>query len=83
MNSEVRQCGWKTSPAGRVEREQKDIVQEMTTMAMSVLAMRGILVSDRERTIFQKAIHEYVTQSVEIEAKLVELIERGSGPGAA
>ena len=61
---------------GRIEQELKDIVQEMTTMAISVLAMRGVLVSERERTELQRKIYEHVTRSVEIEAKLVELANR-------
>ena len=62
--------------AGRIEQEIKDMVREMTMMCLSILAMRGILVSERERTELQKKINEHVTQSIEIEAKLVELYER-------
>jgi hypothetical protein len=64
------------SNAGRVEQELRDIASEVTVMAMSVLAMRGMLVSDRERTEFQRKIYGHVSQSVEIEAKLVELMGR-------
>jgi len=64
--------------AGKIEHELRDIAREITTMAMSVLAMRGVLVSERERTEFQRKIYGHVSQSVEIEAKLVGSAGRGT-----
>ncbi len=61
----------------------KFLIRDMTTAGNSVLASRGILISDRERIELQKAINEHVSSSIEIRAAMIAIIERGEGPEAA
>ncbi len=62
--------------AATVETELSDIVMHMMIQCFSVLAIRGILISDMTKAEIRKALYNTVHQSVEIEAKIVELMER-------
>jgi hypothetical protein len=72
-----------TKYAGRVENELRDIVSDMSRQCFSVLASRGVLIGEKERIDLMQALHNAVTRSVEIEAAIVMLMERGDGPRAA
>ena len=64
--------------AGRIEHEMHEIVRDMTTGALGALASHGVLISGQGRIEVQKAVHETVTRSVEIESIVAMLIERGA-----
>ncbi len=68
---------------GLAEDAMRNLVRDMATASISTMAMRGILVSEQERIELQKAINEHVTSSIEIQAALIAIIERGDGPEAA
>jgi hypothetical protein len=85
LNREVIRMGTasKINRQGLIERSMQELVSELTTMYVSTLCMRGILVSDQERTAIQRVIHGQVTGSVEINSAVVMNIERSLGPEAA
>jgi hypothetical protein len=74
---------YRPNNTGLVERAMHELVSELTTVYVSTLFMRGVIVSDRERTAIQRIIHAQIMQSVEIEAAVVMNIERSMGPRAA
>ena len=59
----------------RVEKEQDEIIVDMVKMGLSSLAMHGVLLSEREQKALHRAIYSFVTQSVEIEARIVMKME--------
>lgn len=77
VNAKCGVRGIEQPGAGKIEVELQDIVGDMTMMALSSLTIHhGVLLSDEGKTGLRKVIYDYVHQSVEIEAKVIELMDR-------
>ena len=59
-----------------VEKIQDEIIVDMVKMGLSSLSMHEVLLSERERQALHRVIYAFVTQSVEIEARIVMKLER-------